>query len=72
MPSALAGKGTCMSDGGAIVNEVRARHAGEEVTVEVIASHETVEIGGWTFDRDDLLFALGVQDTPGRQDAGAA
>ena len=55
-----------MSDGGSIVNEVRATHAGEDVAVEVIVSRDTVELGGWTFRRADLLFALGVKD------AGAA
>ncbi len=53
-----------MSDGGSIVNEVKATHAGEEVLVEVITSRDTVELGGWTFRRADLLFALGAADEP--------
>ena len=51
-----------MSDGGSIVNVVTATHAGEDVSVEVIVSGDAVEIGGWTFRRDDLLFALGTKD----------
>lgn len=34
----------------------------EPTRVTVITSHNTVEIGGWTFKRDDLLFALGVKE----------
>lgn len=57
-----------MSDGGSIVNVVKAIHDGEEASVEVIVSGDNVEIGGWTFAREDLLFALAapVGDTPPR------
>lgn len=51
-----------MSDGGSIVNVVKAVHDGTEVDVEVIVSGDTVELGGWTFAREDLLFALAVKD----------
>ena len=51
-----------MSDGGSIVNTVRATHAGEDVAVEVIVSGDAVELGGWSFRREDLLFALGAKD----------
>ena len=47
-----------MSDGGSIVNVVKAVHDGEQASVEVIVSGDSVEIGGWTFAREDLLFAL--------------
>ncbi len=47
-----------MSDGGSIVNVVKAVHDGEEASVEVVVSGDRVEIGGWTFSRADLLFAL--------------
>jgi hypothetical protein len=53
-----------MSDGGSIVNVVRATRAGEDVKVEVVVSHDTVELGGWTFTREDLLFALAAKDDP--------
>ena len=53
-----------MSDGGSIVNVVRATHDDTEVKVEVVVSHDTVELGGWTFKRSDLLFALGAKDDP--------
>ena len=53
-----------MSDGGSIVNVVQATHGTEQVDVEVIVSRDTVELGGWTFRRDDLLFALGAKDEP--------
>ncbi len=51
-----------MSDGGSIVNVLTARHGGEEVAVEVVVSRDTVELGGWTFAREELLFALGARD----------
>lgn len=35
---------------------------GEETKTTVIVSHDSVEIGGWTFKRDDLLFAIGAKD----------
>jgi hypothetical protein len=54
-----------MSDGGSIVNVVKAVHDGEEASVEVIVSGDNVEIGGWTFAREDLLFALAAKgDAP--------
>ena len=53
-----------MSDGGSIVNVVPARHGEDEVAVEVIVSGDAVELGGWTFRREDLLFALGAKDEP--------
>lgn len=40
---------------------------GEETHTRVIASHEVVEIGGWTFKRSDLLVALGVRDAEDRR-----
>ncbi len=49
-----------MSDGGSIVNELECRRDGRVEKVEVIVSRDSVEIGGWTFDREQLLFALGV------------
>ena len=51
-----------MSDGGSIVNLVHATHGDDEVKVEVVVSHDSVELGGWTFKRSDLLFALGVKE----------
>ena len=54
-----------MSDGGSIVNVVPARHGGEEVSVEVVVSGDSVELGGWAFSRTDLLFALGARDDDG-------
>ncbi len=51
-----------MSDGGSIVNFVTAARDGEETSVEVVVSGDSVEIGGWTFAREDLLFALAAQD----------
>ena len=51
-----------MSDGGSIVNVVTAVRDGEPVSVEVVVSGDSVEIGGWTFARADLLFALGAKD----------
>ena len=57
-----------MSDGGSIVNVVKAVHDGEQASVEVIVSGDRVEIGGWSFAREDLLFALaatGGETPPG-------
>jgi hypothetical protein len=51
-----------MSDGGSIVNEVTARRSGEETTVLVVVSGDSVEIGGLAFSRADLLFALGAAE----------
>ncbi len=51
-----------MSDGGSIVNLVPATHGDEHVKVEVVVSRDTVVLGGWTFDRRDLLFALGASE----------
>ena len=53
-----------MSDGGSIVNIVPAHHGDDEVKVEVVVSRDAVELGGWTFKRSDLLFALGVKEEP--------
>ena len=53
-----------MSDGGSIVNRVPAVRDGDRVEVEVVASGDSVEIGGWAFAREDLLFALGVKEDP--------
>jgi hypothetical protein len=50
-----------MSDGGSIVNVVKAVHDGEQASVEVVVSGDSVEIGGWAFAREDLLFALGAK-----------
>lgn len=50
-----------MSDGGSIVNVVPAVRDGEDASVEVVVSGDSVEIGGWTFSREDLLFALGAK-----------
>jgi hypothetical protein len=49
-----------MSDGGSIVNFVPATREGERTDVEVVVSGDSVEIGGWAFSREDLLFALGA------------
>ena len=49
-----------MSDGGSIVNFVTATRDGEPASVEVVVSGDSVEIGGWAFAREDLLFALGA------------
>ena len=54
-----------MSDGGSIVNLVPAVRDGDRVEVEVVVSRDSVEIGGWAFAREELLFALGVKDEPG-------
>jgi hypothetical protein len=35
---------------------------GEHTFTRIITSRDTVEIGGWTFKRRDLLFALGVNE----------
>ena len=51
-----------MSDGGSIVNVVGAVRDGEKVEVEVVVSRDSVEIGGWAFAREELLFALGAKD----------
>lgn len=51
-----------MSDGGSIVNVVSAVRDGEKVQVEVVVSRDSVEIGGWAFAREDLLFALDAKD----------
>ena len=55
-----------MSDGGSIVNRVPAVKEGERVELEVVTSGDSVEIGGWAFAREDLLFALGVKDEDSR------
>ena len=47
-----------MSDGGAIVDEVPCVRDGREAVAEVIVSHDSVELGGWTFHRRELLDAL--------------
>ena len=60
--SSIAGNRTGMSDGGSIVNFVPAVRDGERADVEVVVSGDSVEIGGWTFARDDLLFALSAKD----------
>ena len=49
-----------MSDGGSIVNLVPVVRDGERV--EVVVSGDRVEIGGWNFGREDLIFALGVKE----------
>lgn len=51
-----------MSDGGSIVNFVPAVKDDERAQVEVVVSGDSVEIGGWAFTRDELLFALGVSE----------
>ena len=51
-----------MSDGGSIVNFVPAVKDGEHAEVEVVVSGDSVEIGGWAFSREELLFALGARD----------
>ena len=48
-----------MSDGGSIVNVLTATREGEPAKVEVVVSGDSVELGGWTFSREELLFALG-------------
>ena len=54
-----------MSDGGSIVNRVPAVKDGERVELEVVTSRDSVEIGGWAFAREDLLFALGAKEEDG-------
>ncbi len=51
-----------MSDGGSIVNFVPAVRDGEATSVEVVVSGDSVEIGGWAFSREDLLFALAAKE----------
>lgn len=49
-------------DGGSINREIDCHNrAGKSVRVMVITSHNAVEIGGWTFDREKLLVALGFK-----------
>lgn len=60
-----------MSDGGSIVNVVPAVREGEQVSVEVVVSGDSVEIGGWAFAREDLLFALGASEGQPPPDAPA-
>ena len=60
-----------MSDGGSIVNRVPAVKDGERVEVEVVTSGDSVEIGGWAFTREELLFALGVKEENSRSGPGA-
>ena len=62
-----------MSDGGSIVNFVPAVKDGDRADVEVVVSGDSVEIGGWAFSREELLFALGVKedDAASRPDAPA-
>jgi hypothetical protein len=50
-----------MTDGGSISNRLTATREGEPVTVEVIVSGDSVELGGWTFSREELLFSLGAR-----------
>ena len=47
-------------DGGSINREVPVKVWGEDEKMIIITSHDTVEIGEYTFNRDDLLVALGV------------
>jgi hypothetical protein len=54
-----------MSDGGSIVNLVPVVRDGKRVEVEVVVSGDSVEIGGWAFNRSELLFALGVKEEDG-------
>ncbi len=51
-----------MSDGGAIVNELECRRDGRLEKIQIVVSGDSVELGGWTFDREQLLFALGAKD----------
>jgi hypothetical protein len=52
-----------MEGSGAIVNIVPVvAPDGSDTRTKVISSRDTVEIGGWTFRRDDLLLAIGVSD----------
>ena len=51
-----------MSDGGSIVNVVTAVRDGERTPLEVVVSGDSVEIGGWAFAREELLFALSAKD----------
>jgi ABC-type uncharacterized transport system permease subunit len=45
---------------GSTSNTIEAKRDGETILTMVIVSRDVVEIGGWTFNRADLLFALGV------------
>ena len=60
-----------MSDGGSIVNRVPAVRDGERVEIEVVASRDSVEIGGWAFAREELLFALGVREEDAASPGGS-
>lgn len=52
-----------MEGSGANVNIIHViSPQGEETRTTIIVSHDTVELGGWTFKRDDLLFAIGIKD----------
>lgn len=57
-----------MSDGGSIVNFVPAVRDGETTSVEVVVSGDSVEIGGWAFSREQLLFALGATEALGAKE----
>ena len=48
--------------GGSIVNDVPCIIDGDPCDVRIIASHDTVEINGFTFKRRDLLFAIGARE----------
>ncbi len=51
-----------MSDGGSIVREIDCHdRSGRSVRIKVIVSGDKAEVGGWTFDRELLLFALGAE-----------
>lgn len=48
-------------DGGSINREIDCHdRAGKSIRIMIITSHDQVEIGGWTFNREHLLAALGL------------
>jgi hypothetical protein len=63
LPIAIPRQDGGMTDGGSIVNTLQVKRVdtGEELTVPVIVSRDSVEIGNLAMKRSDLLFALGAE-----------
>jgi hypothetical protein len=50
-----------MEGSGGTYHTIEARNAaGEVVKTGVITSGDSIEIGGWSYNREDLLFAIGA------------
>jgi hypothetical protein len=50
-----------MEGSGSNVNQLLATYQdGKEVRVNIISAGDVVEIGGWCFHRDDLIWAIGI------------